>query len=518
MSGDVITNPIVSGFHPDPSVCKVGEDYYLANSSFEYLPGVPIYHSRDLVTWTPIGHVVTRPGQMDLEHIPTLGGAWAPTIRHHDGRFWVVITDALGRGSLIFTADRPEGPWSDGTLMSGVSGIDPDLAWDDDGTCYITYSGLQLSGGEMGKHLGILQVRMDPETGVALEEPRSLWSGTGLMFPEGPHLYKIDGIWYLLIAEGGTERGHSISIARSDRPDGPFVGCPANPLLTASGTDRPIQNTGHSDLVRRPDGGWSIVLLGMRTRGGNRAFSPLGRETFRTNVTWSDGWPTIDPVHLGPPAPGVDETDQFDEPSLGTGTPTGTGTGTGTDTSMAWLSMRTPATNWSSLTERPGWLVIRGDGASMDDPSAHFLCVRQRHHLASFTTLVEVSEGIGGLSLRIDELHHVDVETDGNEIRARVRLSQVSQTWRQPVDAGAGPILLRITAEVPDGDIFAQIGPDVLRMSFSQTPGVWTELASLDGRYLSAETTASFTGRVCGVYAASGIAAFDWFHYEGRDV
>lgn len=181
------SNPLIPGFHPDPSVCKVGDDYYLACSSFEYLPGIPVFHSRDLAAWSLIGHVADREGQLDVCDTPTLGGAWAPTLRHHGGRFYCVVTDAHGRGSLIFTAEDPQGPWSNGTVMQGVSGIDPDIAWDEEGTCYITYSGLLLHDGDAPPtHLGIQQVRMDPRTGRALEEPRSLWSGTGLMFPEAP--------------------------------------------------------------------------------------------------------------------------------------------------------------------------------------------------------------------------------------------------------------------------------------------------------------------------------------------
>jgi beta-xylosidase len=181
--------------------------------------------------------------------VPTGGGAWAPTIRHHEGTFYLVVTDALGRGTLIFTAEKPEGPWSDG-IVTDIDGIDPDLAWTADGTCYMTFSGLILSGEEMGKHLGIQQVRIDLATGKKLEEPRNMWKGTGLMFPEAPHLYEIDGTWYLMIAEGGTERGHGISIARSASPEGPFEGAPNNPILSARSTSRPVQNTGHGDLVR----------------------------------------------------------------------------------------------------------------------------------------------------------------------------------------------------------------------------------------------------------------------------
>ena len=505
MTSPALPNPALPGFHPDPSVTRVGDDYYLACSSFEYLPGVPLFHSRDLVSWTPIGHVVTRPGQLALEKVPTLGGAWAPTIRFHHGRFWLVVTDAMGRGSLIFTADRAEGPWSDGIPLQGMPGIDPDLAWDADGTCFVTYSGLQLDGDRAGEHLGILQVRMDPETGRALEEPRSLWSGTGLMFPEAPHLYEIDGTWYLLIAEGGTERGHAVSVARAARPDGPFEGCPANPVLSARSTDRPIQNTGHADLVRRPDGGWAMVLLGMRPRGLTRAFSPMGRETFSTAVEWADGWPVVRPVEPTPPGAPVEHHDDF------------TGAGLG----MEWLSIRTPAADWSSLTERPGHLVVHADGSTMDDLRPRFVGRRQQHRTAAFSVRVDCADGVGGLSLRIDERHHYDIEVGAGLARARARVGGLYQTWEQPLPVppgGPGPVTVRIETEPVDGMGLDALGPDLVRLSVDAGPDTEAvELAALDGRYVSAETAASFTGRVVGMYAAEGSVAFDRFRYRGRD-
>ncbi|MET8976403.1 glycoside hydrolase family 43 protein [Streptomyces sp. NPDC004539] len=491
-------NPAVPGFHPDPSVTRAGDDYYLACSSFEYLPGIPLFHSRDLTHWRQIGNAVTRPGQLDLAGTPTLGGAWAPTLRHHDGRFWLVVTDAMGRGSILLTADRPEGPWSDGVPLHGVSGIDPDLAWDTDGTCYVTYSGLQLDGADAGQHLGILQVRIDPHTGHALETPRPLWSGTGLMFPEAPHLYDIDGTWYLVIAEGGTERGHAVSVARADRPDGPFEGCPANPVLSARSTDRPVQNTGHGDLVRTPDGGWAMLLLGMRPRGLTRAFSALGRETFVTEVDWRDGWPVPRPVEQSAPDAGSGFVDDFDAAVL----------------DPRWLSVRTLHTDWTSLTERPGHLVVHADGSTLDDPRPRFVGHRQQHHTAEVTAHLDTTHGTGGLSLRVDESHHYDIEAGGGFVRARARIGGVVQTWEQPL--APGPVVLRVTAEPVTGTGFEGLGPDTVRLSADSGDG-FAELAALDGRYVSAETAASFTGRVIGMYATEGTVAFDRFAYHGHD-
>ncbi|PVU81562.1 glycoside hydrolase 43 family protein (plasmid) [Cellulomonas sp. WB94] len=494
-----LKNPSIAGFHPDPSVVRVGEDYYVACSTFEYLPGIPVFHSRDLSTWTLIGHVAERVGQLAVEQVPTGGGAWAPTIRYHDGTFWIAITDALGRNTMLFSATDPAGPWSDGVPVEGINGIDPDLAWDEDGTCYMTYSALRLVGDELGTHHGIEQVRIDPHAAKALEEPRSMWSGTGLMFPEAPHLYQRDGWWYLMIAEGGTERGHSVSIARSSRPDGPFEGNPANPILSARSTSRPVQNTGHGDLVRTPDGEWVMVLLGMRTTGGTRAFSPMGRETFSTHVTWVDGWPTAEPVILTAPASGSFE-DTFDEAELG----------------GEWIAVRRLPAEVADLTERPGHLVLHGDGTDMSSSRPQFVGFRQAHHRMRWAADVDATAGTGGLTLRYDEAHHYDIEVGDGIIVARGHLASLQQTWCTPAPAPEAPLTLWIETVPVQFSGFENMGSDTVRLGYDGPDGP-VALAELDGRYLSAEVTASFTGRVLGVYARDGLIAVDTVRYDGRD-
>jgi beta-xylosidase len=505
MSDNPWTNPVVSGFHPDPSIVEVDGTYYLACSSFEFLPGLPLYSSTDLRSWEPIGHVVTRPEQLDLFDVPTAGGAWAPTIRFHDGVFHVVVTDALGRGNLLFTTTDPAGTWSDGTPLTGIDGIDPDLAWDAEGTCYLTYSGLLLTAGDGPRHLGIQQVRLDTRTGAALEEPRSLWSGTGGIFPEAPHLYEIDGTWYLLVAEGGTERGHAISIARAPSPEGPYEGCPANPLVTARGTDRPVQNTGHGDLFRTPAGEWAVVCLGVRPRGMVRSFSAMGRETFMTTARFGDdGWLRIDPVELDAPGPAVTLDEEFDEPALG----------------LPWLTIRRPASEFASLTERPGWLVLTADGSTMADPRPVWVGRRQQHEVFEATAVVDASQGCGGLSLRIDEDNHLDVEVDGLAeggpvVRARGVIARLTQVWEAP--APQGPVTVRLrTTRPPAGFGPAAVTSDVVILGFDGPEGP-VELGEVDGRTLSAEGAGSFTGRTFGAYASAGTVAVDRISYTGQD-
>ena len=493
------SNPVIGGMHPDPSVCRVGEDYYLACSSFEYFPGVPIFHSRDLVHWKQIGNALDRPSQLWMPaRTPSSGGVYAPTLRHHDGRFWLITTNvAPGGGSLLVTAADPGGRWSEPVRLDGVEGIDPDLAWDEQGRCWCTTA-------------GIYQVRIDPDTGKTLGEQRRLWSGTpGAQAPEAPHLYRIGGYWYLLIAEGGTERGHGVSIARGPAPDGPFEPCPANPILSHRGTDSPIQNTGHADLVEAPDGSWWMVLLGVRPRGGSPGWHVLGRETYLAPVTWVGGWPVVGGVTTEMAAPPwrpqpVAEPparDDFDDDQL----------------RSCWVSVRSRPTECWSVKERPGWLSLRARGASLDDPDVTFLGRRQQHLSCRVRALADPGEGCGGLSVRIDEQHHYDIEVGGGEVRVGARIGSLRPTVAtRPAPAGPIPLRIEVIAS-PPGFEHPRKEPDVLRFGIERVDGGFEILAELDGRYLSTEVAGGFTGRVIGMYAATGTVRFDWFDYEPLD-
>jgi xylan 1,4-beta-xylosidase len=494
VSTRTFTNPVIAGMHPDPSVCRVGDDYYLACSSFEYFPGVPILHSRDLMHWEQIGNALDRPAQLVLPaSTPSSGGVYAPTLRHHDGRFWLITTNvAPGGGTMIFTALDAAGPWSDPVRVPGI-GIDPDLAWDGDGNCYCTSA-------------GVSQVRIDPLTGHVLTRPRRLWSGgPDAQAPEAPHLYRIGDHWYLLIAEGGTERGHAVSVARGPAPDGPFEPCPANPILSHRGTNRPIQNTGHADLVQAPDGTWWMVLLGVRPGGGTPGWHVLGRETFLAPVTWQDGWPVVGDLRPEmtapwPPCPPAPEPvrDDFDGPVL----------------HPRWLSVRSRPDSCWSLTDPPGHLTLHARDRSLDDPQVTFVGRRQQHPSCTVRTLADTATGRGGLAVRLDEAHHYELEAGDGGVRVTARLGSVRHTmpaWPVP----AGPVRLRIDvlAAAP-GDGHPRQEPDTVRLGVEQPDGAFEVLAELDGRYLSTEVAGGFTGRVLGMYAADGAVRFDWFDYE----
>jgi beta-xylosidase len=498
-------NPVLPGFHPDPSVCRVGEDYYLVCSSFEYFPGIPVFHSRDLVHWRRIGNVLDRPGQLPVpDDVPASGGIYAPTIRHHDGRFHVITTNVGGGGNFLVTSERPEGPWSDPVWID-LPGIDPDLAWDDDGTCWVAVAGVGLA-------------RIDPATGKVLEGPVPVWSGSGKRDPEGPHLYRVGDWWYLLVAEGGTARGHSVSVARARSPLGPYEPAPHNPILSHSGSREPIQCTGHADLVEATDGSWWMVLLGTRPRGFFPEFHVLGRETFLAPVEWIDGWPRVGPVRDRHPAPAAwhpqaadPARDDFD----------------GTALAPYWISPRRRAEGSWSLTERPGWLTLTATGDSLDRPGHTFVGRRQQHHDCRAAVRLDPAGARAGLSVRMDEAHHYDLEVAEGVANVIARIGPVRQVLAEhPVPPGpvALAVDIRTTDVRPPTDVLPGEqsqglragGPDTLAFSVEGPDGS-VRLAELDGRYLSTEVTGGFTGRVIGMYVTEGRAAFDWFDYRAGD-
>ncbi len=292
----MIQNPILPGFHPDPSICRVGDDFYLVTSSFSFFPGVPVFHSRDLKNWEQLGYVLDRKEQLPCGYEMLSGGIFAPTIRYHDGVYYMITTNmSMGCKNFIVTADDPAGPWSDMHIIEGADGIDPSLFFDEDGKAY--YTGTTRGEDESGDFQAIWCSEIDVERFELKGERKLVWRGAMIdaIAPEGPHLYKKDGYYYLMIAEGGTEVYHAVTIARSEQVFGPYRGFDGNPILTHRhlGKRYPICNVGHADLVELSDGSWYMVMLASRLLGGSHKL--LGRETFLAQVSWEDGWPVVNP-------------------------------------------------------------------------------------------------------------------------------------------------------------------------------------------------------------------------------
>ena len=496
-----ITNPILPGFYPDPSVCRAGDDYFLVNSSFEYFPGVPIHHSKDLVNWRLAGHCLTRESQLPLRGAPASDGIYAPTIRHHRGRFYMVTTNIRGGGNFFVWADDPFGEWSEPVWLA-QGGIDPSLHFGEDGKAYLTSNGTNWAAVR-----GIYQCEIDIATGRQLTETRFLWAGTGGAFPEAPHLFRRGKFYYLLVAEGGTAEGHMVTIARSRDPFGPFEPCPRNPVLTHRSLMGPVQATGHADFFQDHHGCWWAVFLGIRY--GEYGWHHLGRETFLAPVDWdADGWPVVNggkklPLEMDlarpcletkwPMAPAKDD---FDSTSL----------------DPAWVRLRNPDPKDVSLEARPGWVRLSCSSVTLDE-AASPSCIlrRQRHMSCKVSALVDFDPASGtgeaGLTVLLDNRHHCEV---GVTVREGVR----SAVLRRRI----GSLVAEELTEIPPGPAVLEIVATATEyLFFATAAGRRFELGRAETRYVSTEVAGGYTGAFIGLYATSpensGHADFDWFEY-----
>ncbi len=504
-----LRNPILPGFYPDPSICRVDEDYYLVNSSFEYFPGVPIFHSRDLVHWRQLGHVLTRPSQLPLLNAAPSDGIYAPTLRYHAGKFYLATTNNFtgsGFRNFFVTADDPAGPWSE-PIWVKQGGIDPSLFFDTDGKVYWTGNGTGWAPVR-----GLYQSEIDPATGHLLSEPRLIWTGSGGSYPEGPHLFKRDGFYYLLAAEGGTAECHMTTIARARTPYGPFESCPHNPLLTHRSLMAPITSTGHADFVEDHLGHWWAVFLGIRY--AQHGFHPLGRETFLAPVDWTDdGWPIVnagrivaeeltDPRLLPPhPWPVAPIRDDFDGPAL----------------APTWVQLRNPSPGETTLGDPAGSLSLRCASASLDEresPAAIFR--RQQHFEFTARTRVEFDpqneNEEAGLTVLLDHAHHAEVVVTR---RAGHRVAFLRR--RIGTLVGEGRLFV-----LPPGATELAIHGDRhhYRFALTRPDGSVAELGRHELRYVCTEVAGGYTGVMLGLFATghgvttSNAARFAWFDYE----
>ncbi len=542
MAGTIIRNPILPGFDPDPSIVRVGEDYYIATSTFEWFPGVQIHHSRDLVHWRLLTRPLTRASQLDLRGDPDSCGVWAPCLTWADGLFWLVYTDvkryarttvpsASGASlrdfhNYLVTSPTIEGPWSDPVHLNS-SGFDPSLFHDDDGRKYLVNMLWDWRPGH-NRFGGIVLQEYSVERRALVGERVNVFRGTALGFTEAPHLHKRDGWYHLLTAEGGTFWDHSVTMARSRSLRGPYELHPDTYVLTARRRpDLPLQKAGHADLVETQAGETWMVYLCSRPLPG-RGRSPLGRETAIQPMTWSaDGWlrttdgggvPQLEvpaPALPPHPFPAPPAREDFDAPQL--------------PIEFQWLRSPRPEELFS-LAARRGHLRLFGRETLGSLFRQALVARRQQAHCFGASTVVEFEpehyQQLAGLVCYYggNKFHYLHVshdETIGKHLRVMTAFPDgpAADAFTAPIPVPAGKPI-ELTVEV-----------DYSRLQFAyRVVGIdrdWRWLPEqFDASILSDEATlpgapnftGAFVGMACQDLAGTARPAdFDWFEYRERD-
>lgn len=497
-------NPIIRGMNPDPSICRVGTDFYLVTSTFEYFPGLPIYHSKDLVNWKQIGHALSRPGNCPLSGAGSSGGNYAPAIRYNKGTFYVTCTNYGGRGTqgaFYVTATNPAGPWSD-PVWVGNWNVDPSILFANDSMYWVSpdNNGSFMVG------------TFDPFQKKFIKPLQLIASGLGGSSPEGPHMYKINDYYYLMSAEGGTGYEHREVIQRSKSPYGPFVASPYNPVISnMNNPESPFHAIGHADLVQLPDSSWWLVSLGFRPKGGK--FHHLGRETFLAPVTWTkDGWPIggKNGVMMEEfPAPTLTEhvwekelvRDDFNSPELG----------------LQWNFLRNPYDADWSLTEKTGYLRLKGSKVSLkENDSPAFVGRRQTAFNMVASTKINftptASNEEAGLVVRGNDANHFSLLITMHEGKRVVLLRKYLQNKIESMDykeISKGEVVLRISATELEYKFWVQPkGKKVVLVGTAATKDI------------STEKIGGFIGSYIGMYASgngsvnTNPADFDWFDFK----
>ncbi len=519
-------NPILPGFYPDPSIAGLNGDYYLVNSSFAYFPGVPLFHSRDLTHWTQIGSVLDRRSQLNLDSAGMSRGLYAPTIRYNAGNAtWYMITTLVDRGGNFYvTARNPAGPWSDPVWLREIDGIDPSFFFDDNGKAYVVNNGPPIGTPRYNGHRAIWIQEFDVASGK-VTGPRSLIVNGGVdlsknpIWIEAPHIFKRNGLYYLICAEGGTADQHSEVVFRSDKPMGPYASFVGNPILTQRhlGEQRPypVTSTGHADFVQAANGQWWAVFLGTRPYALDTYNT--GRETYMLPVKWVNDWPVIltgndiVPYALaGPAMQGEARTSlSGGQYVMGSGNFTVRDDFNERTLPLYWQTIRGPAGSWLDLTSSPGALTLVPRAAGFEAASQpSFVARRQQHLNATVTTAVRyvpprIGDKAGLVAFQNDEFYFflavarsdsgvvVEVERHGNRRGAaaadRVLAAHVIDK------APDAPVLLRMQSHGGSYDF-----------AYSVRDGVWVNLVTgADGSILSTKVAGGFVGTMVGLYAYS---------------
>ncbi len=503
-------NPIIPGFYPDPSVCKVNDTYYLVNSSFEYFPAIPIWKTTDLIHWKQVGHVLTRTSQLNLANTKPSNGIYAPTIRYHEGIFYVVVTNVQGnKGYTNFyvTTTNPEGAWSD-PIYYDQSGIDPSLFFDSDGKVYFQSN----RATKPTDARAIYQSEIDIRTGKRLSDIKLIWKGSGGSYVEGPHIYNRNGWYYLLTAEGGTAYGHMVAIARSKNIWGPYESNPKNPILTNRMSYASLQGTGHADMIQANDSSWWLVHLAFRPAIDGIHF--IGRETCLTPMRWHNDWPIVNDsgqaVILNKTIP------SNYKPSTIKPFSTTVNTNFDTSFSMEWVYLRNPDSSNYDIHLRKGWLALRGNAFHLND-IANPTCIlrRQQHFNFTATTTIDFSPNTSneeaGMTLLMDNRFHYDfyVTQSGQNtvLELRYTLDSLEHVYK--------------SIPLPKGNVTLIVKGDKRNYQFYyQLPyGKLVFVGTLNTRFLGTEVSGGYNGVMIGLYATGkGISAtapafFDEFTY-----
>lgn len=504
-------NPILPGWNSDPSICRAGDDYFMVTSTFSYFPGVPLFHSKDLLNWKQIGYVLDRPSQLPLDGQATSEGIFAPAISYnpHNKTFYMITTN-IRLGNFFVKTKDPFGEWSDPIRLPDIGGIDPSFFFDDNGKAYIVNNDAPEGPAEYDGHRAIkvreFDVNSDKTVGPTKvivnkgvhPEDKPIWI-------EGPHMYKINGKYYLMDAEGGTSDMHSEVIFRSDSPFGPFVPAKQNPILTQRHlpADRPNSVTcaGHADLVQTPSGDWYAVFLACRPYDGKS--ENLGRETFLMPVRWNeDGFPYM--TEGNETVPLVSEVKGA---TRGTDVTFGNFTYNDDFTSdkldLGWLSLRKPASTFSSLSENKGYLTMRCiDVKASEKKVPAFIARRISHHKFECTTRLEFSpKKVGdkaGMLLYKDENHQYLLCITKTDEGRMVKVIKIS-------DGGTEEEMASLPVNDDDKTINMKITSDGPTFSFyySNDGKKWQALkTAVDAYYLSTRNAGGFTGTTIGLYAS----------------
>lgn len=489
-------NPILPGFYPDPSICAVGEDYYLVNSSFAYFPGIPIMHSKDLAHWEQIGNALDREEQLPLGKAEISQGLFAPTIRYHEGTFYMICTNVTNGGNFVVTAKDPAGPWSERHIIKGADGIDPSLFFDEDGKCYYCGTHPNPDGCKYDGDWYIYIQELNVETFELVGEAKNVWNGAmkGVHWPEGPHLYHIGEYYYIIHAEGGTGPEHAVSVARSKDVFGPYENNFCNPIFTHRhlGVKYPIKYVGHADLFKTPKGDWYMVMLAVRPIGG---YTTMGRETFLARVIWENGWPVVNPglgilsneviVDLDEwtPAPGASlaTSDRiYDFTKLDKFGP-------------EWMWLRNPDMSCYKLEPQKGLLMDCMNIPICSRESTSFIGIRQDCHVFESTAVIKMDglfEGAkAGLVYMQNSEYYLKAQCEGLHVNVILCKEGNEEKLGSLVVAEEDTtILLRVVGT--KASIFAGTGNKVSSI-----------VKDIDISSLSTEVAGGFVGCTVGLYA-----------------